>query len=908
MLRIVVNNSSSAAKSYYTEGLSKNDYYTKEKETEIVGLWGGKGSELLGLNGMVSQEQFNKLCDNINPETDDKLTPRNNDNRRVGYDLNFHSPKSVSLVYAITKDEELLTAFRQSVKETMVEIEKDMQARVRKSNGNENRTTGNIVYGEFIHTTSRPVDGVPDPHLHAHCFTFNATYDQKEQKWKAGEFGKIKKDASYFEAYFHSSFAGKLKDLGYQIEANKKGWEITGIERSTIEKFSRRTTEIEELAKEKGITDAKAKDQLGAKTRKTKDKALSENDLVKTWLSNLTDKEKTLILTAKGKEPESNIASIPIQHVDMAISHVLERKSVASEREILREALKRSIGQCNPAQILKSFSKERLIKVKIKDDILLTTTEAVNEERQLVRLATDSKGKFLPLNKNYKVQDKELNREQQEAINYALSSKDGIFIIEGAAGAGKTTLMKELKNAVRDSGKKLIPFAPSAEASRDVLQKEGFHAADTVAQLLLNTKLQESCRGNVIWIDEAGLLGNKTMNAAMEIAKANNAWLILTGDTKQHNSVERGDALRLLIEKSKIKTVRVDEIQRQKKNPAYKEVVKRITQNDFDRAFDGLEKMNAIQQIEDPTKRYSVIAKDFAASAKAKSSVLVVSPTHAEGEAVTKAIRLELKEQKLLGSQEHRITVQKNLSPTEIEKQDRNFYTIGMSIQFHQNAKGFKRGAVYDIAEKDCKGNVIVANGRVLQALPFHETGKFSVYERKEIVLAKGDSIRITQNGFSLNNKRLNNGNKLKVRGFDENGNIIAHNGNQEIRLDKNYRNISYGYCSTSHSSQGKTVDKVIIAQSGISNRAASKEQFYVSVSRGRTAISIYTNDKAELKRSVAHSSQRMTATEIFNSKSHPVPNSAMRAKQILVRRLTELNRACYERTVNLISKTIPRR
>ncbi len=905
MLRIVVNNASNAAKSYYAQGLSKNDYYTKEKETEIVGLWGGKGSELLSLNGTVTQDIFNQLCDNINPLTDEKLTGRNNENRRVGYDINFHAPKSVSLIYSVTKDEQILSAFRKAVKDTMTEMEKDMQGRVRKDGSNENRDTGNLIYGEFIHTTSRPVDGVPDPHLHAHCFTFNATYDKIESKWKAGEFGKIKKDAAYFEAYFHSSFSNKIKEIGYGVEANKRGWEIAGIERETINKFSRRTTEIEELAKEKNITDARAKDQLGAKTRKSKDRTLTENDLIKTWLSKLTDAEKTAVLETKYKATGSNITEHPAKYVAQAVEHILERKSVASEREVLREAMKKSYGTCKPEQIVKAYTGEDLLKAKGKDETLLTTKSAINEERKLVQLATESKGKYAPIFKDYKIQGKELNVEQQNAVMHALTSKNQVIIIEGGAGTGKTTLMKELKTAINEAGKKIVPFAPSAEASRGVLESEGFKGADTVAQFLLNEKLQNKAKNNVIWIDEAGLLGNKAMNGILEIAKQQNARVILTGDIRQHNSVERGDALRLIIEKSKIKVARVNEIQRQRSNRDYKGVVKNISEGKLDRAFEGLEKIGAISEIVDSKRRYSQIAEDYIKTAKSKLSVLVIAPTHIEGEQVTKEIRERLKAEKILGKQEQSFTIQKNLSPTEAEKKDARYYNVGMSIQFNQNIKGFRRGAVYDVMGKDNKGNVIVSNGMEIKQLPLIEAVKFSVYETKQVQLAKGDIIRVSQNGFSEDKKRLNNGNVLRVSGFDKDGNIIANTGTQNIILDKNHRNFNYGYCSTSHSSQGKTVDKVIISQSSVSNRAVSKEQFYVSVSRGKSGISIYTDDKAGLRQAVVSTSQRTNALDIFGSKQVPKLNNSRQAQKMLVARLTELSRAWYQRTVQTITKTI---
>src|SRR5438093_379117 len=105
MLRITQQSSPDAAKQYYASA----DYYAEGQE--IVGRWGGEGARLLGLEGTVSRREFNALAENRHPRTGGQLTPRTRDGRTVGYDFTWSVPKSVSLLYAMTEDGDLLDAF-----------------------------------------------------------------------------------------------------------------------------------------------------------------------------------------------------------------------------------------------------------------------------------------------------------------------------------------------------------------------------------------------------------------------------------------------------------------------------------------------------------------------------------------------------------------------------------------------------------------------------------------------------------------------------------------------------------------------------------------------------------------------------------------------------------------------------
>src|ERR1700756_4282187 len=123
MIRISQQESAGGAKRYYATA----DYYSEGQE--IVGLWGGKGASRLGVSGTVDKFSFERLCDNLDPRTGEPLTVRTRAERRVGYDFTFAVPKSVSLMYAMSGDQDILEAFRASVDETMREIEAEMKTR-----------------------------------------------------------------------------------------------------------------------------------------------------------------------------------------------------------------------------------------------------------------------------------------------------------------------------------------------------------------------------------------------------------------------------------------------------------------------------------------------------------------------------------------------------------------------------------------------------------------------------------------------------------------------------------------------------------------------------------------------------------------------------------------------------------
>lgn len=859
MLRIIQNTSAAGAKSYY----STADYYTEGQE--LAGACKGEGAKRLGLAGRVRQPEWDALCDNRFPDSGEPLTLRRKAERRVGYDFNFHVPKSVSLLYGMTRDERLLEAFRDSVDETMRDMEAEMQTRVRKQGRNEDRVTGNMVWGEFVHFTARPVNGIPDPHLHAHCFVFNTTWDAREGAWKAGQFSDLKRDAPYFEAVFHSRLAQRLTSLGLDIQRTRTGWELTGLDASATDKFSRRTAMIEEEARRQGLLDPAAKSELGAKTREHKQKEMTLDQLAAEWRSRLSDEEWRAIQAVADKiggRAWKEDPDMSREAMTLAISHVFERKSVAPEREVLARALRNSVGQSSLAGIHSAAGESGLLRAERQGRWMATTPEVISEERRLVEFARDGRGSQSRMGKKQQPIRREwLNAGQKAAVRHVLSSRDTVTLVRGAAGVGKTTMMQEAVDGITANGLSVLTMAPSAGA-RDVLRKEGFGNAETLARWLEDPKLQQETRGQVLWVDEAGLISSKDMARLFDAAKSGDCRIVLSGDRRQHGSVERGAALRLLEDDAGLVPAEIREIQRQRGE--YKRAVQSLADGDTRAGFERLDSLGWVREV-DAGERYRQMADDYVASVASGAETLVVSPTHVEGDRITLAIRQKLRERKLLREDERSFMSLQNTNLTQAERQDVVNYLPGDVLVFHQNAKGFAKNERIHVGTKP---------------LPFDQAARFQVFHAMPLMLAPGDMLRITKNGKSLDGKhRLNNGDLHRVSGFDPAGNIRLDNG---WTVARDYGHLAYGYCVTSHASQGKSVDRVLIGQSSDSFPASSREQFYVSVSRGKKEATIYTDNRDELLRAVDRSDDRLTTFDLLGDPEKQARGRAIRRRELL--------------------------
>jgi conjugative relaxase-like TrwC/TraI family protein len=785
--------------------------------------------------------------------------------------VDVNKPVTLAALY----DDRVEGAVNRSLRKTITGyIEPDICVRVRKGGKDEDRESGNGLYVIWPHETTRPEDGRVDPHKHRHVTFLNVSYDPVEKTNKACQFGDIVRDKRYYQAVFNSYLAAEMKALGYGIEKDGNNFRLAGLSRATVEKFSRRTATINAEAERLGITDAASKSKLGRRTREKKSKKpVSMEDLQKEWDGRLTPEERLALKTAGSGWAKGDDLITPEQAKEYALEHSFQNASAVSEKRLKAEALTYAVGSIKPEDIADIAQHSEVIAETRGGQLMTTTKTVLDNEIAFLQFAKDGQRKqrvFGDCTDSDALAG--LSEEQKKAALHILNSRDTVTGVVGRAGTGKTRMMRSTIDAIHGaSGQKVFVFAPSSQASRGVLKKEGFSNAETLEMLLKSEKLQDQTKGQVLWVDEAGLVSSKDMRRLMDVAKKNGNRVILSGDYTQHSSVEAGDAFRLLEKEAGVRLARLTEIRRQTE-PGYRKAVEQISQGTGKAArqgFDVLDKMGCVVEASGE-ERHRMLVKDYLKAQDEGRSALIIAPTHAEGDRLTAELREALKERGALGK-ERTFTARKSTGWTNAQKSDSRNYEPGMVLEWHQNAKGFTRGEKAVVTEGE-DGLALLKQDGTSAAIPSDKTDRFEVYRTREIAIAKGDRIRPTKNGEAkvegqAKGTRVNNGDIFTVEGFTKEGDIRI--GKDKL-LPKDWGHMSFGYVDTSYASQGKTVDRVFVALGNQSIPAANVKQWYVSLSRGREMAKVYVEDKQDVRGAIAKGEQRLSAVELTHTKLRP--------------------------------------
>jgi hypothetical protein len=165
---------------------------------------------------------------------------------------------------------------------------------------------------------------------------------------------------------------------------------------------------------------------------------------------------------------------------------------------------------------------------------------------------------------------------------------------------------------------------------------------------------------------------------------------------------------------------------------------------------------------------------------------------------------------------------------------------------FNQHAKGFKKGQRVTVGDP--------------ADVPVQFADRISLYRPETIALAEGDKIRFTGTVKTLDGHTLKNGMTKSIAEITPAGNLRLDNG-WLIAGDSGH--LTHGYVSTSFASQGSTVQRTIVAMSSASLGATNSEQMYVSSSRAKERMTLYTDSKEDVRDAIQRSSKKLLASDM---------------------------------------------
>ena len=890
MLAIKFQFSLKNARQYFKEHLTVGDYYTEGQH--VPGHWFGQGAEDLGLTGVTRLDEFVRLCENLHPQTGEQLTLRQNttrmdigrdgqeqehSNRRVFYDFTFSPAKSVSIAALVGDDNRIVEAHEQAVTEALRQLQSFAATRVRKNGQSTDRLTGNMVAAVFQHETSRALD----PHLHSHCILFNATFDPVEKQWKALQNYEMLAAQKFVENVYYHALARALVKFGYQIENRPRGdFEIKSVSPELVKKFSKRHDQIDQktrelLASEPEKADgniAAIRENIAHKERARKIRDIGLEKLQAIWDGQMTPPEKQSLRQLTTSQPvvaeaTGNLAEAA---VTWAEEHLFERRSVVHEHELWRHALAHARGREVSIAEIQSVTQRRNYLRMDDQPGKVTTREHLQREYEIVQTAKEGFGDCHPLVWQPRPVNPQLDEEQRQALGALVSNTNLVSIFRGGAGTGKSYVLRELVGQIQEAGRRVVVLAPQRQQVVD-MERAGFPSPATISSFLMKRELAE---GAAVVVDEAGQIGGKQMLELIRLVRERNARLILSGDTRQHGAVEASDALLAIERYSGVRPVELHNIRRQ--DPAlgqttderihikqYRQAVKLAADGKFAESFSQLDKMGAVVScgVGDQADK---LADEYFGLAEKNLSAVVVSQTWAEVHRVNEQVRDKLKSKGLVGANDVTIQTLEKVDLTNAQKRDARFYPPDAVILFNQKVREAEAGATGKLGGILETSLLVEVNGRFVTVID-KVLDKITICRPQETRVAENDRLHLKANRKLATGGRVTNGELVTVKSVRADGTIKLADGRV---LDTSYREFLPGYAVTSYGSQGKTVDYVLFSDSTV-KAATSAEQWYVSISRGRRGIRIFTPDKEQLRENIRRSGHRPLAMEIGGGPHH---------------------------------------
>jgi conjugative relaxase-like TrwC/TraI family protein len=854
--------------SYLGKHLTANDYYCENEHVE--GKWVGKGAERLSLAGKSigkDDAAFEAVRRNMRPDGAGKLTQRTAENGVRFFDFQCSAQKSVSIMAAALEDHRLYAAHDKATAKAFAELERF--AAFRSGMTRQPQISGNLCAAAFRHDASRALD----PQIHTHFVVANATWDPARKRWLALDTCEMFKAIRYAGKVYQNELALQCRQLGYQIEHSRnekgvvEGFEIKGVSKEIQERFSKRRAEveagIERFIREKGrVPTIREIHVITRETRNVKLKEIStpevrtmqRSQLSKEELAGLEGIKRATLASAHEKHGMRSAWKALMQARD----HLFERHSVLPGHKVLAETLNQQLGYLDASALGRYMHSAYNGLVRLTEHVrnpLLScqwsTKQGLNLERWSIEFVNQTQNCCSPLGKSDGVAFSFKSEEQKNVVLETLMNTDKVYAIRGCAGAGKTTSLQEIHKGLEASGREAFYLAPTASAAK-VLQKDGFDRATTVDFFLTNQDKISDLRNSVIIIDESSLQSSQMGASILQTAQKYDARVLLVGDVRQHVSIEAGDFLRILEQHSNLRQSELKDIRRQQVHE-YNAAIRTMAGGN---ALAGMVQLDDLGWVNEAKGKYIQNAADAYLEATGNGTNLdrciAISPTWEENHRFTDAIREELKHRNVLGNGSI-LTTHEQLDWTEEQKRNVANYRPGMLITFNSRFGTIDRGQTLPIHR--IESGQIWLEGQKHSIDVGRCSRRIAVSLSRNLEICPGDKILIRRNHRQ---DGLVNGQVLTVKNLCTDGSIETHEG---PRISPGFRHFSHGYVVTSHKSQGRTHDKVVIAAEQLDTKAA-----YVACSRGRREATVFTPDKEHLFTSLNRSSDRLAAMDVIES------------------------------------------
>ena len=849
MLSISNVSNTAGASSYYEQ---TDDYYSQDRSPSV---WSGKGSIHLNLTGNVDPKDFRSLLDGKLPNGFE--IHRAASGRRGGTDLTFSAPKSVSMQALLGNDPRLLIAHENAVSRALTYAESLAKCRVTIDGHTTKELTGNLIVAQFRHDLSRATD----PQLHTHCVVLNITQRQ-DGEWRAIDNEPFYRNKMLLGAYYRSELAKEVQALGYNIRiTNSDGrFELNQITQAQIEIFSSRSRMIEQELQEQGLNRSTVSAQklqtLALQTREKKtnidrailkfewdDKALNAGIDLNNKIGN---KNNDYLMNSQDAE----------NAVDYSIANIGEREAVFNEIDLIRYALEVGVGKTDLVNIRQAIDKSIFGGKLIQNGNLFTTPAAQKMEQDILNMEMSARNQTHSLLTEFEVNKTlaitNLNNGQQHAVMQILTTKNRITGIQGFAGTGKTTALRVARAIAVSQKIKVIGLAPSASAARELL---GSGIKSQTLAAFSTKKYAGLDKNTLIVLDEASMVSVGDMHALLKEAENAQARVLLVGDVGQLSAIEAGKPFAQLQHRG-METAKLDEIQRQLE-PMLKHAVELAADG---AVYSSLNKLAAhIVQIEYYKHRHEQIAADYTAlSLKERSETIIVSGTNNNRQAINDKVREALN---LSGTGEM-VSLLSRKDMTNAQALRTTSYQPGDVIRANKDYKrlGLSRGEIAQVVNgREGVVSLKRSDGKKVEWRPTSQPD-MSVYSKRDGELSKGDLIRFNENDYSIG---IINGDRATVLNIDKKHIIVEKIDGKLLKLDANKPlHLDHGYCQTVHSSQGQTTNRILI-EAEANSFTNNEKSYYVSISRARLEVKIYTDDRDLLPETLARHYEKTSALDI---------------------------------------------